>query len=138
MDVFGENNTGATNGTCHGHIYLAVVAKGALDFWDQKSTVTGSTRVWLWLSSMTSITSGFSTLAVNIPDFARFAKKPGSQVWQLPFIPIFKIVVSIFGVVGASASKLLYGTILWSPLDIIAQWQGSHGGRAAAFFCGAL
>jgi NCS1 family nucleobase:cation symporter-1 len=119
-------------------IYLAVAAKGAPDFWDQKSTVTGSTRAWLWLSSMTSITGGFSTLAVNIPDFARFAKKSGSQVWQLPFIPISKIVVSIFGVVGASASKPLYGTIFWSPLDIIAQWQGSHGGRAAAFFCGAL
>lgn len=119
-------------------IYLAVAAKDAPNFWKQKSTVTGSARVWLWLSSMTSITGGFSTLAVNIPDFARFARKPGSQVWQLPFIPIFKVVISIFGVVGASASKSLYGTVLWSPLDIIAQWQGTPGGRAAAFFCAAL
>ncbi|TVY44681.1 putative permease [Lachnellula subtilissima] len=119
-------------------IYLAVAARHAPDFWDQKSTVTGSARAWLWLSSMTSITGGFSTLAVNIPDFARFAKKPGSQVWQLPFIPIFKILVSIFGVVGAAASKPLYGKVLWSPLDILAEWQGSHGGRAAAFFCAAL
>jgi NCS1 family nucleobase:cation symporter-1 len=119
-------------------IYLAVAARDAPDFWNQKATVSGSTRAWLWLSSMTSITGGFSTLAVNIPDFARFARKPGSQVWQLPFIPIFKILVSIFGVVGAAASKPLYGSVLWSPLDIIAEWQGSHGGRAAAFFCGAL
>lgn len=81
---------------------------------------------------------GFSTLAVNIPDFSRFARKRGSQWWQLPFIPIFKIVVSIFGVVGASASKPLYGKVLWSPLDILAQWQGSSGGRAAAFFCATL
>lgn len=119
-------------------IYLAVAARDIPDFWSQKSTVTGSTRVWLWLSSMTSITGGFSTLAVNIPDFARFARKPGSQVWQLPFIPIIKIIVSIFGVVGASASKPLYGKVLWSPLDILAQWQGTPGGRAAAFFCATL
>ncbi|KAH6684400.1 NCS1 nucleoside transporter [Halenospora varia] len=119
-------------------IYLAVAAKDAPNFWAQKGTVTGSARAWLWLSSMTSITGGFSTLAVNIPDFSRFAKKPGSQWWQLPFIPIFKIVVSIFGVVGAAASKDLYGSVLWSPLDILAQWQGSSGGRAAAFFCAAL
>jgi NCS1 family nucleobase:cation symporter-1 len=119
-------------------IYIAVAARNEPNYWSQKSTVTGSTRAWLWLSSMTSITGGFSTLAVNIPDFARFAKKPGSQVWQLPFIPFFKILVSIFGVVGASASKSLYGQVLWSPLDIIAQWQGSHGGRAAAFFCAVL
>lgn len=98
-------------------IYLAVEVRGtnAPDFWNQKSTVTGSNRAWLWLASMRSITGGFSTLAVNTPDFSRFAKKPGSQVWQLPFIPLFKIVVSIFGVVGASASKSLYGKVLWSP-----------------------
>lgn len=119
-------------------IYLAVAAKDAPDFWDQKATVHGSTRAWLWLSSMTSITGGYSTLAVNIPDFARFARKPGSHFWQLPFIPIFKLLVSIFGVVGAAASKPLYGKILWNPLDIVAEWQTSPGGRAAAFFCGAL
>lgn len=119
-------------------IYLAVAARNGPNYWDQSSTVTGSTRAWLWLSSMTSITGGFSTLAVNIPDFSRFSRNKGSQWWQLPFIPIFKIVVSIFGVVGASASKPLYGKILWNPLDIVAQWQGSPGGRAAAFFCATL
>lgn len=119
-------------------IYLAVAARDAPNFWDQKGTVTGTTRAWLWLSSMASITGGFSTLAVNTPDFSRFARKPRSQVWQLPFIPIFKILVSIFGVVGAAASKSLYGKILWSPLDILAQWQGSPGGRVATFFCAAL
>jgi NCS1 family nucleobase:cation symporter-1 len=119
-------------------IYLGVAARGEPDFWSQKATVTGSTRAWLWLSSLTSITGGFSTLAVNIPDFARFAKKPGSQVWQLPFIPIFKILVSAFGVIGASASMSLYGSVLWSPLDIIAEWQGTSKGRAAAFFCASM
>ena len=156
MDVFGKDNSIAPNGIGNGGfdrfmhesekftnnpdkvIYLAVAAKDAPDFWSAKSTVTGSTRAWLWISSMTSITGGFSTLAVNIPDFARFAKKPGSQVTQLPAIPFFKVLVSIFGVVGASASKPLYGSILWSPLDIIAKWQGTHSGRAAAFFCSAL
>lgn len=28
----------------------------------------------------------------------------------------------------------MYGKTLWSPLEIIAQWQGTPGGRAAAFF----
>ena len=61
-------------------------------------------------------------MAVNVSDFARFAKKPGSRVWQLPFIPLFKILVSIFGVFGTSASRSLYGVALWSPLDITAKW----------------
>jgi nucleobase:cation symporter-1, NCS1 family len=87
---------------------------------------------------LTIFSGGFSTLAVNIPDFSRFAKKPGHQVWQLPFIPLFMIIISILGIVSASATKSLYGKVLWQPLDIVGTWQTSPGGRAAAFFCAAL
>ena len=87
---------------------------------------------------LTIFSGGFSTLTVNIPDFSRFAKKPGHQVWQLPFIPFFMILISILGIVSASATKSLYGKVLWQPLDIVATWQTSPGGRAAAFFCAAL
>ncbi|KAK4705506.1 hypothetical protein P7C70_g701, partial [Phenoliferia sp. Uapishka_3] len=31
----------------------------------------------------------------------------------------------------------VYGEVLWQPFDIIDKWEGSHGGRAAAFFCSA-
>lgn len=119
-------------------IYLSVKAGGGTSLFHQPATVHGTTRAWLWLSNLTSVIGGFSTLAVNIPDFSRFAKTPGAQVWQLPFIPIFKIIVAIFGVVGASASKRLYGQVLWSPVDIINQWNGTPGGRAVAFFCGVV
>ncbi|KAK5108476.1 hypothetical protein LTR62_008294 [Meristemomyces frigidus] len=116
-------------------IWISVKAGGRSgDFFHQPPTVHGSERAWLWLSSMTSVTGGFSTLAVNIPDFSRFSKKPGSQIWQLPMIPLFKCIVGVFGIVSAAAAKEIYGKILWSPLDIIAMWQTTSGGRAAAFF----
>ncbi|KAK4561465.1 hypothetical protein LTR86_004783 [Recurvomyces mirabilis] len=107
-------------------------------FFQAPPTVHGSERAWLWLSSMTSVTGGFSTLAVNIPDFSRFAKRPGSQIWQLPMIPLFKCIVGVFGVVAAAAAKEIYGKVLWSPLDIIAMWLTTPGGRAAAFFSGCV
>ncbi|OQD84995.1 hypothetical protein PENANT_c011G09405 [Penicillium antarcticum] len=119
-------------------IWISVKAGGGDVIFKQPPTVHGSERAWLWLMNMTSITGGFSTLAVNISDFSRFSKKPGSPVWQLPMIPLFKVITGLFGIIAAGASKQLYGTILWSPLEIIAQWQGSSGGRAAAFFCGTL
>jgi NCS1 family nucleobase:cation symporter-1 len=81
---------------------------------------------------------GFSTLAVNVSDFSRFSKKPGSPVWQLPMISIFKVITGLFGIIAASASQKVYDTILWSPLDIIDQWKGSSGSRVAAFFCASL
>ncbi|KAF2092331.1 NCS1 nucleoside transporter [Saccharata proteae CBS 121410] len=116
-------------------IWISCKAGGGAQFFHEPATVHGSARAWLWLSTMTSMTGGFSTLTVNIPDFARFSKKPKSQVWQLPFIPCFKLIVGVFGIIGASASQKIYGETLWSPLDIIDKWQGSSGGRAAAFFC---
>lgn len=36
--------------------YLAAKAGTGSDFFHQEATVSGSTRVWLWLGSMTSIT----------------------------------------------------------------------------------
>lgn len=119
-------------------IWISVKAGQGGDFFNQPSTVHGSTRAWLWLSSLTSITGGFSTLAVNISDFSRFSKHRTSHYAQLPMIPFFKCIVGVLGVVAASASTKLYGKTLWSPLSIIAMWQGSPGGRAAAFFAAAV
>lgn len=84
------------------------------------------------------MTGGYSTLAVNIPDFSRFSKSRGAQLYQLPVIPVFKTIVGVFGIVSAGASKKLYGTLLWSPIDIIGHWQGTPGGRAAAFFAASI
>ncbi|RDI84618.1 hypothetical protein Vi05172_g5488 [Venturia inaequalis] len=117
-------------------IWISVKAGGAGTFFNAPPTVHGSTRAWLWLANLTSVTGGFSTLAVNIPDFSRFSKNSGAQYWQLPCIPFLKVIVGIFGIISASASKEIYGTTLWSPLTIIAKWQGTPGGRAAAFFAG--
>ncbi len=121
-------------------IWLCVKAGGGSgsNFFNQPSTVHGSARAWLFLSNLTSLTGGFTTLTVNIPDFSRFSKTPGAQVWQLPFIPFFKVIIAIFGIAGAGASKQLYGKVLWNPLDIMAQWQDNPGGRAAAFFSAAV
>lgn len=74
---------------------------------------------------MTSITGGFSTLAVNISDFSRFSKTRTAHYWQLPMIPFFKCIVGVFGVVSASAAAQLYGEALWSPLDIIEKCKPS-------------
>jgi len=44
----------------------------------------------------------------------------------------------VIGIVTTSASGVIYGKLLWNPLDIIAKWLDmGHGGRAAAFFAGA-
>lgn len=116
-------------------IYLAVKAGGSGPLFDAKSTLHGSEKVWTCFSVLMSIIGGYTTLAVNISDFSRYAKRPSSAYIQVPAIPILKLLTYMFGIIGTSAAQVVYGTQIWNPLEIIAQWQGSPGGRAAAFFC---
>ncbi|KZL63844.1 NCS1 allantoate transporter (NCS1 nucleoside transporter) [Colletotrichum tofieldiae] len=114
--------------------YFAVVSRGILAmFWFGVQTANGATCV-----TATSVTGGYSTLAVNISDFSRFSKESRAQYWQLPVIPFFKTIVALFGVISAAAAQQIWGVSYWTPLEIIATWQDNPGGRAAAFFCAAI
>lgn len=107
-------------------------------FFNQPPKVHGTERAWLWLSSMTSITGGYSTLAVNISDFSRFSKDPHAHYWQMPTIPLLKTLTALMGIISASAAQQIWGTPYWTPIQIINTWQHTPGGRAAAFFCAAI
>ncbi|CAK7205221.1 hypothetical protein SEUCBS139899_007988 [Sporothrix eucalyptigena] len=110
-------------------------AGGGGDIFKLKAEVSGSSYAYLWLSCMTSVTGSWATLACNIPDFTRYAKSGNGQFIQLPFLPIIFTVCGLLGIITTSAAKVITGTYLWNPLDIISLWldMGS-GGRCAAFF----
>jgi nucleobase:cation symporter-1, NCS1 family len=102
---------------------------------EQTASVSGQAYAWKWLQCMSSVTGSWATLAVNIPDFTRYAKSAKGQFIQLPFLPIIFTVCGVLGIVTTSAATVFTGQTLWNPLDIISLWldMGS-GGRAAAFF----
>lgn len=119
-------------------IWIAVKAHGGNEFFYQPPRLHGAERAWQWLSGMTSVTGGCSTLCLNISDWARFSKQPKTQWWQVLLIPTFLTTMGICGIVGASASQKLWGEALWNPLNIVDKWNDTPGGRAAAFFCSIL
>lgn len=112
-------------------------AGGGGDIFRLRSEVPSGTTAYayLWLSSMTSVTGSWATLAVNIPDFTRYARTVNGQYIQAPFIPILFTVCGLIGIVTTSATKVFTGEYMWNPLEIIMLWldDGSRG-RAAAFF----
>lgn len=114
-------------------------AGGAGPIFAQQATVTGAAKAWTFLSCMTSVSGGLSTLACNIPDFSRYAKSTKGQYVQLPFIPVVYVLSTLVGIIGTSATVVIYGELLWNPLNIYLKWieTGSSGARAGAFFCGA-
>lgn len=110
-------------------------AGGSGNIFAMKATVSGSQKAYLFLSSMSSVTGSWSTLACNIPDFSRYARTSKGQYIQLPILPILFTLCAVIGIVTTSATQVIYGELIWNPLEIISKWQAmGHGGRAAAFF----
>jgi NCS1 family nucleobase:cation symporter-1 len=116
-------------------IAMTKKAGGAGDIWKQEYTVSGPLRSWLILSSLSSITGGWATMATNIPDFTRYLKKEKGVYWQVLFLPLIQLCLGLFGIISTSASKVVYGEYIWDPLALAAQWDGPSG-RAGAFFVG--
>jgi len=110
-------------------------AGGSGNIFALKATVSGSQKAYLFLSSMSSVTGSWATLACNIPDFSRYARSSKGQFIQLPFLPIIFTICAVIGIVTTSATGVIYGELIWNPVEIIAKWLDmGHGGRAAAFF----
>lgn len=72
-----------------------------------------------------------ATLALNIPDFTRYAKSSRTVVWTNIFsLSILVTMCAALGVVVTSAVEVIYGVQTWSPLQVSALF----GSRAAQFF----
>ncbi|KAI1652546.1 permease for cytosine/purines, uracil, thiamine, allantoin-domain-containing protein [Daldinia decipiens] len=111
-------------------------AGGGGDIFALRATADERQYAWLWLTCMSSVAGQWSTLAVNIPDFTRYAKSARGQYIQLLAMPInIFTLCGVLGIVTTAASKVFSGDYLWNPLDIMAIWLDyGSGGRCAAFF----
>ncbi|KAI0155794.1 allantoin permease [Pestalotiopsis sp. NC0098] len=116
-------------------IGMSRMANGTGDIWDQQPTVSGSARAWLIVSSMSSMTGGWATMATNVADFTRYMEKPKGVYWQALFVPMILTILGVFGIIGTSCAKVVYGDYIWDPLTLASNWT-SAGGRAGAFFVG--
>ncbi|KAL5525044.1 hypothetical protein ACEPAF_8913 [Sanghuangporus sanghuang] len=96
----------------------------------QSASISGSALSWAWLSALNSALGIYATLAVNIPDFTRYAKTERDQYIQLFIIPTVFTFCCFIGIAVTSAGEALYGAVLWDPLTLIDRWDN----RAAAFF----
>jgi NCS1 family nucleobase:cation symporter-1 len=78
----------------------------------------------------------YGTMAVNINDFARYARHSRMIYVQIIIIPLSFMLMSFFGIIIAGAASDLYGESIWDPLTIMAHWTGTSQSRAGAAFVG--
>jgi NCS1 family nucleobase:cation symporter-1 len=74
--------------------------------------------------ALTGMIGFWATLALNIPDFSRFARSQQAQaVGQALGLPATMGLYSFIGVAVTSATVVLYGKAVWDPVELLAKSQ---------------
>jgi nucleobase:cation symporter-1, NCS1 family len=99
------------------------------------ATISGNASESMTVFVLTSgiMLTVISAFAINMPDITRYARSPrASWITQAVALPVTITLTELLGTVMAASSQVLYGQVLWNPLDVITQWDN----RAAKFFAG--
>ncbi|MCL6478312.1 MAG: NCS1 family nucleobase:cation symporter-1 [Peptococcaceae bacterium] len=107
-------------------VWAIVALKGDLTpLWSMQSKFETSAQFWaVFLPSLTGMIGFWSTLALNIPDFTRYAKDQKSQVWgQVLGLPTTMAVFSFIGVIVTAATIIVFGQAIWDPVALLSKFS---------------
>ncbi len=77
-----------------------------------------------FVPSLTGMVGFWATVALNIPDFTRYAKSQRAQmVGQALGLPIAMTLYSFIGVAVTSASAVLFGEPIWDPVVLLGKFN---------------
>jgi NCS1 family nucleobase:cation symporter-1 len=77
-----------------------------------------------FVPSLTAMVGFWATVALNIPDFTRFARSQRAQaVGQALGLPTAMTLYSFIGVAVTSASVVLFGEAVWDPVALIGRFN---------------
>ncbi|KAJ9624078.1 hypothetical protein H2203_005526 [Taxawa tesnikishii (nom. ined.)] len=93
----------------------------------------GTPAAVVFLQCVTSAIGPKATLALNMPDFTRYAKYPKQVFWtQAVGLMVLVTLCGVLGATVSSAAEVIYGKVTWNPLEVAVLWNN----RAAQFFAG--
>jgi nucleobase:cation symporter-1, NCS1 family len=77
-----------------------------------------------FIPSLTGMVGFWATVALNIPDFTRYAKSQRAQaVGQALGLPTAMTLYSFIGVAVTSASVVLFGEAIWDPVALLGRFH---------------
>ncbi len=78
----------------------------------------------VFIPSLTAMVGFWATVALNIPDFTRYAVNQRAQIiGQALGLPTAMTLYSFIGVAVTSASVVLFGSAVWSPVDLVGRFN---------------
>ncbi|KAH6717873.1 NCS1 nucleoside transporter [Leptodontidium sp. MPI-SDFR-AT-0119] len=113
-------------------IWALVAARGFGPTFSKGTNIKDGTPVAVvFFQCVTTTISPKATLALNMPDFTRYAKYPRQVFWtQAVGLCVLVTLCGILGVTVTSACQEVYGVTTWNPLQVSLLWEN----RAAQFF----
>jgi len=77
-----------------------------------------------FVPSLTAMVGFWATVALNIPDFTRYAKSQRAQMaGQALGLPTAMTLYSFIGVAVTSASVVLFGQAIWDPVNLLGRFR---------------
>jgi NCS1 family nucleobase:cation symporter-1 len=77
-----------------------------------------------FVPSLTGVVAFWATVALNIPDFTRYARSQRSQVLgQALALPTTMTFYSFIGVAVTSATVIIFGQAIWDPVQVLAHLE---------------
>ncbi|HEX2712195.1 MAG TPA: NCS1 family nucleobase:cation symporter-1 [Candidatus Acidoferrales bacterium] len=75
-----------------------------------------------FIPSLTGVVGFWATVALNIPDFTRYARSQRAQVvGQALGLPTTMTLYSFIGVATTSATVVIFGEALWDPVAVLSR-----------------
>jgi NCS1 family nucleobase:cation symporter-1 len=75
-----------------------------------------------FIPSLTGVVGFWATVALNIPDFTRYARSQRAQVLgQVLGLPTTMTLYSFIGVAVTSATVIIFGQTIWDPVQVLAR-----------------
>jgi NCS1 family nucleobase:cation symporter-1 len=77
-----------------------------------------------FIPSLTGVVGFWATVALNIPDFTRYARSQRAQVMgQVLGLPTTMTFYSFVGVAVTSATVIMYGEAIWDPVVVLSKLE---------------
>jgi len=77
-----------------------------------------------FVPSLTGMVGFWATVALNIPDFTRYARSQRDQVWgQALGLPTTMTLYAFIGVAVTSASVVIFGEAIWDPVVLLGRFN---------------
>ncbi len=101
---------------------VTAAGKGIGDILSAKATYAPGKFWSIFLPGLTANIAFWSTLALNIPDFSRYAKTQKDQfMGQLLGLPTTMAAFAFVGVFVTGATGIMYGEFIWDPVVVISK-----------------